>query len=168
MHFIKFTHFRKWATILFLITFTTTLFAGGFHSSQSEIQKKINQLCVDRYKSPDNFINFSNELLSLGVVRQTYDVLENNLNFYTKNAMVYHLPAFELEKSSTSSKFVIGSTLDLERLRKSLKNLDNKKLSIYEFHREIAKAGVVYVSVFLDKKIIYYLSQDGKHFIESY
>lgn len=137
-------------------------------SLSSDIRIKIKQLCVDRYRSPGDFIEFTNKLISLGIIRQTYDVLENSLYFYSKDAMLYQLPASEIEKVAVGSGFVIGNTLDSGKVKIAIDNLDNKKLTVFEFHRELAKAGVVYVSVFLNKNRAYYFGQDGNYFLETY
>lgn len=89
--------------------------------------------------------------MSLGIIRQTYDVLENSLYFYSKETMLYRLPVSEIEKSD-SAPYIIGDTLDVAKVKSAIEDLEEKKLSIIEFHRELAKAGVVYVSVFLNKK----------------
>ncbi|HAT9712934.1 TPA: hypothetical protein JBD70_15370 [Legionella pneumophila subsp. pneumophila] len=66
--------------------------------------------------------------MSLGVIRQTYDVLENSLYFYSKDTMLYRLPMSEIEKSD-GIKFIIGDTLDVARVKNAIENLDEKKLS---------------------------------------
>ncbi|GGI78121.1 DUF1398 family protein [Legionella impletisoli] len=132
------------------------------------IQDSIKQLCVERYYNPGDFVEFTDKLLSLGVIRQTYDVLQNGLIFYSKDAVLYHLPVSEVDSSIDESSFDIGDSLDLTRIKSAIQNFDEDKLSVNEFHHEVACAGIVYVSVHLNQRTIYYLSQDGKYFLETY
>ncbi|WP_058524204.1 DUF1398 family protein [Legionella birminghamensis] len=164
--FIK--RIKIWPAIILMIV-TTTMFARSLamENNPSEIQKKIKTLCLDRAQSPGDFTEFTNTLMSLGIIRQTYDVLENSLYFYSKETMLYRLPVSEIEKSD-SAPYIIGDTLDVAKVKSAIEDLEEKKLSIIEFHRELAKAGVVYVSVFLNKKTIYYFGQDAKYFLEAY
>jgi uncharacterized protein YbcV (DUF1398 family) len=122
----------------------------------------------DRYRSPGDFVQFANKLMALGVIRQTYDVLNDDLSFYSKDAMLYHFSASEIDKSIYKNAFHSGEAFDLDKLKKAIENLDSKKISAVEFHQEIAQAGIAYVSVFLKQRKIYYLSQDGKYFLERY
>lgn len=134
----------------------------------TDVQNKIKKLCENRYRSPDDFIEFADKLMSLGVVRQTYDVLEDDLIFYSKNAMIYHLKSSEIDKSIPKNPSAIGESLDLNRLKKSIDNIDTKQTSAVQFHQELARSGVVYVNVYLKQRKIYYLSQDGQYFLETY
>ncbi len=134
----------------------------------NDIQNKIKQLCADRYRFPGDFVEFSNKLLSLGVVRQTYDILQNDFAFYSEDTMLYHFYASEIDKAIDKNSFDVGGSLDLEVVKKAIERFDAKKLSVVEFHKEIARAGIVYVSVYLKQRKIYYLSQDAKYFLESY
>lgn len=136
-------------------------------NNASDIQQKIKILCLDRAQFPGDFIEFTNALMSLGVIRQTYDVLDNSLCFYSKDTMIYRLPMSEIEKSG-STKFIIGDELDVTMVKSAIAHIDEKKLSAFEFHKELAKAGVVYVSVFLNKKAIYYFGQNGNYFLETF
>ncbi|RUR19039.1 DUF1398 domain-containing protein [Legionella sp. km535] len=148
---------------LILILISTTLCARG-----DNVQKQIKTLCVDRYRAPGDFIQFTDKLMKLGVVRQTYDVTNDELAFYTKNSMLYHFPAAEIDKSIDKNSFTFGEYLDLDILKNALDKFDHNKISVVTFHKEIARAGVVYVSVYLKQRQIYYLGQDGKYFLERY
>ena len=134
----------------------------------TDVQNKIKHLCIERYQSPGNFFEFANKLIALGVVRQTYDVLRDDLAFYSKNKMVYHLAASEIDKSIYKSSFHFNESLKLDELKNAIEEIDSKKISAVEFHKKIAEAGIVYVSVYLEQRKIYYLSQDGKYFLELY
>jgi uncharacterized protein YbcV (DUF1398 family) len=152
---------KVWLLILLLIS--TTLFA-----QKDEVQKQIKALCVDRYHSPGDFVNFASKLKALGVIRQTYDVINDELAFYTKNSMVYQFRAGEINKSIDKNSFTYGESLNLDILKNALDALDHNKISVVKFHKEVARSGIVYVSVYLKQRKIYYLSQDGKYFLESY
>ncbi|CDZ77154.1 Phage envelope protein [Legionella massiliensis] len=137
-------------------------------NTPSNIAIKIKDLCVARAKSPGDFTEFTNQLMALGVIRQTYDVLEDSLYFYSKDTMLYRLALSETTNKANQTKFIFGDSLDEARVKNAIENLDTKKLSVFEFHRELAQAGIVYVSVFLNMKTIYYFGQDGKYFLEKY
>lgn len=65
--------------------------------------------------------------------------------------------------------FVINDKIDLGLLKKSIDDFDQGRISTpLEFHRQIAKAGIVYVSVHLLPRKIYYLSQDGQSYLEQF
>lgn len=149
--------------LLILLLISTTLFA-----QDADVQKQIKALCIDRYHSPGDFVQFANKLKTLGVIRQTYDVINDELAFYSKNSMLYHLPAVEINKSIDKNLFTFGESLNLNILKKALYAIDHNKISVVKFHKEVARAGIVYVSVYLKQRKIYYLSQDGKYFLESY
>lgn len=149
---------------LFVLLFIST----SSFAQNAEVQKQIKALCIDRYYSPGDFVQFANKLQTLGVIRQTYDVINDELAFYSKNSMLYHFPAVEINKSIDKKLFVFGESLNLDILKKALYALDHNKISVVKFHKEVARAGIVYVSVYLKQRKIYYLSQDGKYFLESY
>ena len=148
---------------LILLLISTTLFAHG-----DEVQQQIKALCVDRYRAPGDFVKFTDQLMKLGVIRQTYDVTNDELAFYSKDSMLYHFPAAEIDKSIDKNSFIFGESLDLDILKNAIDKFDHNKLSVVEFHKEVARAGIVYVSVYLKQRKIYYLSQNGKYFLESY
>ncbi len=120
---------------------------------------------MNRIHAPNDFNEFANALLALGVIRQTYDVLVNSLYFYAPDNLMYHLPLSDIEEGS---QLVIGDKLEIHKVKEAIENIDKGKLSVFEFHREIARAGIVYVSVFLNNKAIYYLSQNGEYYLEKY
>ncbi|WP_028384858.1 DUF1398 family protein [Legionella moravica] len=82
--------------------------------------------------------------------------------------MLYHFPAAAIDKSIDKNSFTFGEYLDLDILKNALDKFDHNKISVVTFHKEIARAGVVYVSVYLKQRQIYYLGQDGKYFLERY
>ncbi len=134
----------------------------------TDIETSIKQLCLDRYRTLGDFIEFANHLMSLGVTRQTYDVVNDNLTFYSTNKMLWHLSGSEIDKSISKDSFIFGESLNLDTLKNAIANIDTNTISATEFHQEVAKAGIVYVSVHLKQQKIYYLSQDGEYFLESY
>lgn len=156
--------------VLLITTLSLSLFArsNNMHHQLTEAQRKIKALCVDRYRSPGDFVEFTNKLMSLGVIRQTYDVLQDDLMFYSKEQMLYHLPASEIDPSIDKNSFEFGDSFDLGKVKKAIEKLDMKKITAAEFHHEVAQAGIVYVSVYLKQRKIYYMSQDGQYFLESY
>ena len=52
------------------------------------IKHAITELCKDRCCNPGLFEEFTARLSDLGVVRQTYDVIKNELLFYSKNQLL--------------------------------------------------------------------------------
>lgn len=98
-------------------------------NASSDIQQKIKMLCLDRAESSGDFIEFTNALRSLDVIRQTYDLLENSLYFYSKDAMLYRLPISEMEKSNVT-KLVIGDTLDVAMVQSAIENFDEKNIGL--------------------------------------
>ena len=132
----------------------------------SEIQDEIKRLCVERYKNPGDFIEFAESLRSLGIVRQSYDVLSNSLIFYNHDATICQIAVEEIEPSIEKKAFSIGKVLNINQLQKAIENFDNNQLTVLEFHQEVAASGIVYVSVFLNQNKIYYMGQDGSHFVE--
>ena len=128
---------------------------------------RIKVICTERVDSGD-FVEFANQLISLGIVRQTYDVLSDCLYFYSKDALLTKFPMSEICISKKERELIVGDQLDIDELKSAINSFDKHELSVNEFHLELAKAGIVYVSVNLDKQIIYYLSQDSNHYIETY
>lgn len=154
--------------IFILLLILSNISFANTNKSSSEIQSAIKQLCADRYRSPGDFTVFANKLKSLGVVRQTYDTVNDDLAFYSKDKMLYHLAAADLNKSITKNFDNYGQSLNIDRLRTAIAKFDADKLSVTEFHKEVARSGIVYVMVYLDTQKIYYLSQDGKYYLETY
>lgn len=132
------------------------------------VQNDIKDLCIERYKNPGDFNKFAETLKSLGVQRQTYDVVSNSLFFYSNQEMICSFPVEEIDQKIEKKTFHIGDRLETKRLKQAIQNFDNNQLSVLDFHQEVAASGVVYVSVFLNQDRIYYIGQDGNHFIELY
>lgn len=154
--------------ILICISMTIFVVNKEWRSVSNEIEISIKELCADRLREPGDFTIFSDKLMSLGIIRQTYDVLEDSLYFYSKNERLYYLPVSEIAQESRQSPVVVGDILDEIKVRNAINKLDEKKLTVLEFHSELARAGVVYISVFLNTKKIYYFGQDGRYFLETY
>jgi uncharacterized protein YbcV (DUF1398 family) len=75
----------------------------------------------------------------------------------------------EIDKSSDIYPFSIGDVLNLDAVKKAIMDFDAGIISsATAFHREIALAGIVYVSVHLVPRKIYYLSQDARYYLELY
>lgn len=106
--------------------------------------------------------------MDLGIVRQTYDVISNELFFYSEDTLIYHISAKELHNDIDVNTFKIGSHLNIEMVKQIIANFDANKLSVPEFHQQIAHAGVVSVSLYLRQEKIYYMGQDAEYFLESY
>jgi len=63
----------------------------------------------------------------------------------------------------------MGDVLNLDAVKQAIMDFDSGTISSpTEFHREIALAGIVYVSVHLVPRKIYYLSQDAQYYLETY
>ncbi len=133
-----------------------------------DIQAEIRRLCIERYEAPGDFIEFTDKLMSLGVIRQTYDVINDDLVFYSKDKLLYHLSAAEINKAISVDACNFAESLNLHHLKTAIANIDSRKISAVEFHQEVAKAGIVNVSVYLKQRKIYYLSQDGEYYLEVY
>lgn len=133
---------------------------------KTEIQDEIKRLCMERYKNPGDFTEFVENLKSLGVARQCYDVLSNNLIFYNDESLICHFVVEDIDPEIERKSFTIGNVLNVKQLQKAIDHFDNHQLSVFEFHQEVAASGIVYVSVFLNQHKIYYIGQDGNHFIE--
>lgn len=134
-----------------------------------KIKNMITQLCKDRYCHPGPFEEFTAHLSELGVVRQTYDVIKNELLFYSKNQLLLTLTVTDFDKSQEIYPFSIGEVFNVDALKKAIMDFDSGTISSStEFHKQIALAGIIYVSVHLVPKKIYYLSQDAQFYLESY
>lgn len=133
-----------------------------------EVQKKIKCLCVNRHREVDDFLLFAHNLIKLGVTRMSYDVVENAHYFYSKDTLLYHLPAQETHSAIDAKPFNIADSLNIDMLKTAIDAIDSYKLSVVEFHREIANAGVIYATVYLLQKKIYYLGQDAQYYLECY
>jgi hypothetical protein len=137
--------------------------------NKESIIKKIIQLTENRCQNPGAFDEFASQLLELQIIRQTYDVLLDELLFYSADQLIVRFPAADIEGYHREQPFIIADTVDLELLKKSIDDFDQGRISkSLEFHRQIAKAGIVYVSVYLPSRKIYYLSQDGQYYLEHF
>jgi hypothetical protein len=136
---------------------------------QEFIVDKIRALTEARCNHPERFDDFTNELLKLQCTRQTYDVLLDELSFYSAHQLITRFPATEIPGYDCSRPFDVAETFDLEHLKKSIQDFDQGRIKhSAKFHEHIAKAGVVYVSVHLIPRKIYYLGQNGQHYLEQY
>lgn len=134
-----------------------------------EIKHAITELCKERCLNPGPFEEFTARLSDFGVVRQTYDVIKNELLFYSKNQHLLTLAISDIDKLSDIYPFSIGVVLNLDAVKKAIMEFDAGIISsATEFHKELALAGIVYVSVHLVPRKIYYLSQDAQYYLESY
>ena len=95
--------------------------------------------------------------------------MKNELLFYSKSQFIFTLPISEIDKTSDMYPFSIGDVFNLDTVKKAIMDFDSGIISsATAFHSEIALAGIVYVSVHLVPRKIYYLSQDAQHYLESY
>lgn len=134
-----------------------------------EIRKIITKLSKDRCHNPGPFEEFTAGLAEVGIVRQSYDVIKNELLFYSKNELLLSLAMTDIEKSQDAYPFSFGQALNFDAVKKAIMDFDAGLISSpTEFHKQIALAGVIYVSVHLEPRKIYYLSQDAQYYLESY
>lgn len=117
---------------------------------------------------PGSFEEFTARLLDLQVIRQTYDVITDELFFYSADQLLLQFPTTDLKGYTPSDPFVIGEEFNLDMLEKALEDFDSGKISVTEFHKQVAASGIVYVSVHIPTRKIYYLSQDGQFYLESF
>ncbi|MBA2652538.1 MAG: hypothetical protein H0U73_09775 [Tatlockia sp.] len=138
-------------------------------NESEKIKNTIIQLSKERCSDSCDFEGFTRQLSALGVVRQSYDVIKNELLFYAKNQLLLTLAMTEIDKFPAVDPFLIGEIFNAETLKKAIIDFDAGIISSpTEFHRQIALAGVVYVIVHLVPRKIYYLSQDAQYYLESY
>lgn len=129
---------------------------------------KIISVVEERCQHPGSFEEFTARLLDLQVIRQTYDVVRDELFFYSADQLLLQLPAADVKGYNRTVPFVIGEEFNQSILEKALGNFDSGKISVVEFHNQLASAGIVYVSVHIPTRKIYYLSQDGQFYLESF
>lgn len=129
---------------------------------------QIISIVEERCLHPGPFEEFTARLLDLQVIRQTYDVVNDELFFYSTNQLLLQLHATDVKGYSHSQPFVIAEKFNLSMLEKALEDFDAGKLSVADFHRQLALSGIVYVSVHIPVRKIYYLSQDGQFYLESF
>lgn len=129
---------------------------------------EIISIVEERYRHPGPFEEFTAQLLALKVIRQTYDVVSDELFFYSADRLLLQLPAADVKGYHRAAPFVIGEKFSQRQLEKALEDFDSGKISVVEFHKQLALAGIVYVSVHIPARKIYYLSQDGQCYLESF
>lgn len=129
---------------------------------------QIISIIEERYHHPGPFEEFTARLLDLQVVRQTYDVVSDELFFYSADQLLLKLPAADVKDYNRSVPFVIGTEFNQPTLEKALEDFDSGKISVLEFHKQLALAGIIHVSVHIPARKIYYLSQDGQSYLESF
>jgi uncharacterized protein YbcV (DUF1398 family) len=134
-----------------------------------EIKSIIFQLSKERCCNPAPFEEFTARLSEVGVIRQTYDVIKDEVSFYSKDSLLSTLAMLEINGSPNIDSFPIGDVLDAGAIKQAIMDFDSGIISSpIEFHRRIALAGIVYVTVHLMPRKIYYLSQDAQFYLESY
>lgn len=122
---------------------------------------QIINIVEERCHNPGPFEEFAARLLDLQVIRQTYDVVSDELFFYSTDQLLLQLPATDVKGYSHSTSFVIGKEFNQDMLEKALEDFDSGKIPVVEFHKQLALAGIVYVGVYIPTRKIYYLSLDG-------
>jgi hypothetical protein len=129
---------------------------------------QIISIVEERCLHPGPFEEFTARLLDLQVIRQTYDVVSDELFFYSADQLLLQLHATDVKGYVHSQPFVIAEEFNLRILEKSLEDFDSGKITVVEFHKQLASAGIVYVSVHIPTRKIYYLSQDGQFYLECF
>lgn len=129
---------------------------------------QIISIVEERCLHPGPFEEFAARLLDLHVIRQTYDVMSDELFFYSADQLLLQLSATDLKGYSHSQPFVIAEEFNSLVLEKAFEDFDAGKMSVVDFHRQLALSGIVYVSVHIPARKIYYLSQDGQFYLESF
>ena len=132
--------------------------------TNTQIVKLVEERCLH----PGPFEEFAARLLDLQVIRQTYDVISDELFFYSADQLLLQFHATDLKGYSHSQPFMIMEEFNSGVLEKALEDFDAGKISVVEFHRQLALSGIVYVSVHIPTRKIYYLSQDGQFYLESF
>jgi uncharacterized protein YbcV (DUF1398 family) len=130
--------------------------------------EQIISIVEERCLHPGPFEEFTARLLDLQVIRQTYDVVSDELFFYSADQLLLHLHATDLKGYSNSQSCEFADQYNQSILEKSLEDFDSGKISVVEFHRQLALAGIVYVSVHIPTRKVYYLSQDGQFYLETF
>jgi len=132
------------------------------------IKNQIDALVQEKYINPAAFDTFASELLNLGIERLTFDNIKDEMSFYTKNKFVHSLIRTDLKEAQKKTHWKLGDKFDISKLECALKQLDEGKLSVPEFHREIFAAGVVFCNVYLTSRKVYYMALDGDYYLENY
>lgn len=131
-------------------------------------QQKIISLVEARCLNPGPFEEFTAQLLDLQIIRQTYDVVSDELFFYSRDRLVLQLPANKIKGYRQSQPFVIHEKFNQAQFENALEAFDAGDISVADFHQQLALSGIVYVSVHIPAGNIYYLTQDGQHHLETF
>ncbi len=129
---------------------------------------EIISLVEERCLHPGPFEEFTARLLDLQVIRQTYDVVSDELFFYSTDQLLLQLPATDVKGYIQPQPFVVAEKFNSSMLEKALEDFDAGKISVADFHKQLALSGIVYVSVHIPARKIYYLSQDGQFYLETF
>jgi uncharacterized protein YbcV (DUF1398 family) len=133
------------------------------------LHSAVKQLCYDRYYNPSDFTVFANALLSHGIVRYSFDLLDNEFYFYSKDTLLYRLALEEIDDASNDNDaFEFANALDSTKLQAVIQAFDAHTITLPEFHHELASLGVVYVCMYLELKKVYYMGQDAQYHLENY
>lgn len=132
------------------------------------VTTQIVNIVEERCLHPGPFEEFTARLLDLQVIRQTYDVITDELFFYSADQLLLQLQATDMKGYSHSQPFVIAKEFHSDILKKALEDFDSEKISAVEFHQQLALSGIVYVSVHIPARKVYYLSQDGQFYLEHF
>lgn len=130
---------------------------------------RIKALTEARCNQLGSFDEYAKELLKLKCTRQTYDVLLDELAFYSNEHLITRFPAAEIAGYNLCHPIAVANTFDLEHLKNSITNFDLGHIKhSADFHEHLSKAGVVYVNVYFSFRKIYYLSQDAQYYLEQF
>ena len=129
---------------------------------------QIISLVEERSLHPGPFEEFTARLSDLQVVRQTYDVVRDELLFYSSDRLLLQINAADVKGYIRSQPFVVAEKFNSSMLETAIADIDSGKISVADFHRQMALSGIVYISVHIPVRTIHYLSQDGQLYIESF
>ncbi|MBS0357809.1 MAG: hypothetical protein JSS53_00850 [Proteobacteria bacterium] len=134
----------------------------------NEMQNTIRRLQNDCLAQKITFEQMAAELATMGIVRQHYDCITDELSFYSKEQLVFSGKFEGLEKTKENGPWVLGEHLNVNALEEAIKQVDQRESSTIKFYQKICAAGVVFCLVFLQKKNIYYFDQYGEYYLENY
>lgn len=134
----------------------------------SKQEENLENILNRHYQEPQSFEEFRRELLELGIIRINYDAISNEMSFFNQDALVWVTERTDIGTSKKSKSWILGKKLDIHSVEKSLHAIDNGQTDPVSFHHELFSAGVVFVVVYLEQRINYYLGIDGETFIERY
>ncbi|MBS0357808.1 MAG: hypothetical protein JSS53_00845 [Proteobacteria bacterium] len=133
-----------------------------------EMQNIICKLGNDCLAQKITFEQMAAELAAMGVMRQHYDCITNELSFYSKEQLIFSGRFEGLERTKENGPWVLGESLDVKALEAAIKQFDQREIPTIKFHQKMFAAGVVFCLVFLQKKNIYYFDQYGEYYLENY